>query len=85
MTNSATTKAQIQSFELAHPSIHPVYELLEHTKRAGPTDPKLQDLQGTERQQSIWEESPWKSSADYVAEVRGLEPNQWLIAMTICK
>jgi hypothetical protein len=30
MTNSATTQAQIQGFELAH---HNIYELLEHMKK----------------------------------------------------
>ena len=29
MTSSATTQAQIQGFELAHPNIYPIYELLE--------------------------------------------------------
>ena len=29
LTNSATTKVQIQAFELAHPHIYSIYELLE--------------------------------------------------------
>jgi hypothetical protein len=29
LLNSTTTQAQIQGFELAHPSIYPTYELLE--------------------------------------------------------
>jgi hypothetical protein len=32
LTNLATTQAQIQSFELAHPNIYLIYELLEHMK-----------------------------------------------------
>ena len=28
LTNSATTQAQVQCFELAHPNIYPIYELL---------------------------------------------------------
>ena len=32
LTNSATTQAQIQGFELAHPNIYPIYELLECMK-----------------------------------------------------
>ena len=32
LTNSATTQAQIQGFELAHPNIYPIYELLECVK-----------------------------------------------------
>jgi hypothetical protein len=31
-TNSATTQAQIQGFELTHPNICMTYELLEHMK-----------------------------------------------------
>lgn len=29
LTNSVTTQAQIQGLELAHPSIYPIYELLD--------------------------------------------------------
>ena len=32
LTNSATIQAQIQGFELAHPNIYPIYELLECMK-----------------------------------------------------
>ena len=32
LTNSVTTQAQIQDFELAHPNIYPICELLEHVK-----------------------------------------------------
>jgi hypothetical protein len=32
LTNSATTQAQIQGFELADPNIYPIYELLELMK-----------------------------------------------------
>lgn len=32
MNNLANIQAQIQGFELSHPNIYPVYELLEYTK-----------------------------------------------------
>ena len=32
LTNSATTQGQIQGFELVHPNIYPIYELLEVVK-----------------------------------------------------
>lgn len=32
LTNSATTEDQIQGFELAHPNIYPIYELLKCMK-----------------------------------------------------
>jgi hypothetical protein len=32
LANPAITQAQIQSFELAHPNIYSIYELLEHMK-----------------------------------------------------
>ena len=32
LINSATFQAQIQGFELAHPNIYPIYELLECVK-----------------------------------------------------
>jgi hypothetical protein len=51
----------------------------------GPADPKLRDLHDTEQQQDTWEESQWGSCTDSIAEARGFEPAQWLIAMDICK
>jgi hypothetical protein len=30
----------MQGFELAHPNIDPIYDLLEHCVKAGPADPK---------------------------------------------
>jgi hypothetical protein len=41
-----TTQAQIQHFELAHPNIYPIYELLELMKI-------LQDLHDIGQQQNI--------------------------------
>ena len=32
MTSSDTSQAQIQGFELAHPNIYPIYELVESIK-----------------------------------------------------
>ena len=51
LTNSATTQAHIQDFELVHPNIYPIYELLEHV------NPNLQDLHDMGKQQDIQEES----------------------------
>jgi hypothetical protein len=33
LTDSATPQAQSQGFEVAHPNIYPIYELLEHVKK----------------------------------------------------
>lgn len=44
-----TSQAQNQGFELAHPND----ELLECTKGAGPTDPKLQHFHDIRQQQDI--------------------------------
>ena len=32
LTGLDTTQAQVQNFELAHPNIYPIYELLKHMK-----------------------------------------------------
>ena len=32
LSSSALSQAQIQGFELAHPNIYPIYDLLEHVK-----------------------------------------------------
>lgn len=32
LTSSATIQVHIRGFELAHPNIYPIYELLEHVK-----------------------------------------------------
>jgi hypothetical protein len=42
LNSSDTSQAQTQGFELAHPNIYPIDEML-----ASPTDPKLQDLDDT--------------------------------------
>jgi hypothetical protein len=54
-------------------------------KGASPADPKLQDLNYTGQQQTIWEESQWRSSIDSEAEARCLQQDQCLIAMNIFK
>jgi hypothetical protein len=54
-------------------------------EEAGPTDLKLQDLHDTGQQQDIWDVFWWGSGIASVAEARGLEPDQWLIAVNICK
>jgi hypothetical protein len=52
---------------------------------SGPTDPKVQDPHDTGQQEDIQEESQWASSLDRVAEARGLEPDQWVVAVNMCK
>ena len=51
LTNLATSQAQIQSFELANPKIHPIYEMQEHIK--GPVlqiqSCKISMIQGNNR------------------------------------
>jgi hypothetical protein len=53
--------------------------------RASPAEPKLQDLHDAGQQQDNWEEPRWKSSIDVVTKARDPKPDQWLIAMIICK
>lgn len=45
LISSATTHAQ--GFEMAHPNIHPIYDLLEHMRAPIPVYPELQDLRST--------------------------------------
>jgi hypothetical protein len=51
LTNSTTTQTQIQHFELFHPNIYSIYELLEHVK--GPVlqtqSCRISKTQGSER------------------------------------
>ena len=57
MTSSTTTQAPIQGFELTHPNIYPIYELLECVK-----DPVLQSqscrISMTQGNNRISERSP---------------------------
>jgi hypothetical protein len=57
MTSSTTTQAPIQGFELTHPNIYPIYELLESVK-----DPVLQSqscrISRTQGNNRISERSP---------------------------
>ena len=50
LTTSAITQAQIQGFELAHTNI---YLTAGTCEKAGPADPKLQDLHDKEHQHNI--------------------------------
>ena len=45
-----------QGYELAHPNIHPICDLLEHVKGLVPADPKLHDVHNTGQQQDNLEE-----------------------------
>lgn len=48
---------------------------------AGPADPKVKDLHSTGQQQDSQQESHWGPIINNAAGVRGLEPDQWFIAM----
>ena len=50
--NSAT-KAHIHGFELVHPNIYPIYDLLEHMKGTGPVKLQQQDVHDSEQKQDI--------------------------------
>ena len=54
-------------------------------EKISPAVPKQQDLHDARQQQDNWEESQWRSNIDNVAKARDLKPDQWLIAMNICK
>lgn len=49
LTNPATTHAQIQGSEVAHPNIYLIFAVLEHMK-TNSTDAKLQEPHDTEQQ-----------------------------------
>jgi hypothetical protein len=51
----------------------------------GPAEPELQDLHDTGQQQGMGEEFQWGPSIDNAAEARGLEADQGLTTMNICK
>ena len=75
LTNSATTQAQIQGFELAHPNIYPTYKLLECVKgldpqKQGCSISRTQATTGYLREASVRAEYLW------CAEAGGLEPDQ---------
>lgn len=58
MTNSATSKAQIQDFVLSHPNIYLIYDPLEHwNERASPSDTKLR-MPMTQGNSGMSERSP---------------------------
>lgn len=46
---------------------------------------KLQVVHDSGKEQAVREESQWWSSIDGVAEIKGLKPDQWFIAVNICK
>ena len=69
-----STQVQNQGYELTHPNIHLISELLEHEKDV-PTDPKLQDSHDTGQQEDIQEEPQREPIMDGVAEA-SLEPDQ---------
>lgn len=52
-TNPTAAQDQTQGYDLVHPIVHPICDLLEQVK--GP-DPKLQDLQNKRQQQGIQQE-----------------------------
>jgi hypothetical protein len=85
LTKSATTFAQIQGFELTHPNVYSICELIEPVKEPVLQNQKLQSFHDTGQQQYVWEESWWGSSIDNITEARGLEKEKWLITMDICQ
>jgi hypothetical protein len=85
LNKSATTYAQIQGFELAHPNIYSICGLIEHKKEPVLQNQKLQSFHNTGQQQNDLDESWWGSSIDNVTEARGLEKEKWLLAMDICQ
>lgn len=81
--SSDTSQAQVQGFELTHPSIYPIGELLECTKH-----PVLQTQNyrtPMTGQRDVPEESQGGSPLDRAAEARGLTPDQGVTAVNICK
>lgn len=69
LTNSETSQAQMQDFELAHPHICPTNGLHE---RDSPTDPKLKYFHDTGQHQDTQEESQQSSNTDRVAEAKDI-------------
>lgn len=58
MHNPGSTQAQNKGSVLAHPNIHPICDLLEHSGQEGcPLEPELQDLSCTRQQHNVQEES----------------------------
>jgi hypothetical protein len=76
---SDASQAQIQGFELAHPNIYPIDELLEGVKGPVPQiqNYKISMTQGNDR---IAEMSPSEDP-----EAGDFEPDQQLIVTNICK
>lgn len=83
LTNSATTEAQIQGLELAHPSIFSSWTCRttwrgQSCRSIAAGSPQLR------QQQDAWE-SLWGSSIDVVAEARNLKLDSQFVAMNIVK
>ena len=78
LTNSAATQAQTQGFELVHPNIYPIHELLEHLKGLVLQIPSYR-ISMTQDNKGLSE----KSSSDRVSKARGLLQYQWIIAINI--
>ncbi|KAL6053895.1 hypothetical protein STEG23_003722 [Scotinomys teguina] len=66
--------AQNQGHELAHPNIHPMYQLLEHVK--GP-DLQIESfrISTTQNNNRIAKRIPVRAQYDSIAEARGFETN----------
>lgn len=84
LTSSDASQTKIQGSELPYLNIYHMSKLLECT-----TGLVLQiqnyKISVTQAKNQIFEESQWGSRIDRKAESRGLVPDQWVIAMNICK
>lgn len=72
----------MQGFELLHPNIYPMYELLECVKGLVPQNQSCRNSM-TGQQQDIRKEAPPGFSIDGAAEARGLTPGRQLAEMSM--
>lgn len=82
LTNLGTTQTQIQAFELAQSKTYPIYELLEYMKGLALQNQGLHD---SGQQQDIQTKPGRETRIDSVAEAISFKPDQWLIALKVCK
>ena len=75
MVQLAITQAQIQGFELAHPNIYSIYELLECVKRPAPQIQSCR-ISMTQVRNRISKRTPSEHPVLMVAEAKGLESDQ---------
>jgi hypothetical protein len=76
LTSSDTNQAQIQGSELAHHKDLYHLQMVGIHERAGPADPKLQDLYDTRQTAGYQKEYRRGSIINSITEARDLEPDQ---------